>query len=81
MNGLGEEKLVGALALLLAAIMVWRGIRALQSGEVPLYRRRAGRQELGAARFWFAVAMQFAVALLLSVVAADLLLNLGIRPR
>ena len=77
---MNEAPLVGGLALVLAAIMVFRGIRALQTGEVPLYRRRAGRAELGPARFWFAVTMQFGVALLLGVVAADIFLGLGIRP-
>jgi hypothetical protein len=78
---MNEASLVGGLALLLAAIMVWRGIRAVRTGIVPLYRRRVGTDELGPSRFWFAVAMQFFLALLLMVAAANLLLGLGIRPR
>ncbi len=77
---MNEAPLVGGLALLLAAIMIIRGVRALQTGEVPLYRRRAGKAELGTARFAFAVGMQFLVALVLMVVAADIFLDLGIRP-
>jgi hypothetical protein len=78
---MNEAPLVGGLALVLAAVMVWRGIRAIRTGVVPLYRRRVGKDELGPSRFWFAVAMQFLVALLLLVVAGDVLLNLGLRPR
>ena len=77
---MNEAPLMGGLALLLAVVMMWRGLSALRTGEVPLYRRRASRVELGAARFRFAVFMQFALALLLLGVAADALLNLGIRP-
>jgi len=77
---MNEATLVGGLSLLLAAIMAWRGIRALQTGEVPLYRHRAGKAELGTARFWFAVGMQFLVAIVLLVVASDVFLDLGIRP-
>ncbi|WP_118855876.1 hypothetical protein [Sphingomonas mesophila] len=75
----GENLFVGAVALLGAAALGWRVVGALRTGEVPLYRARVRRAEAGAAKFNALVALNAAALVLLLVIAADLLLGLGLR--
>ena len=77
----GEDAFLGAVMIALAALVVFRVIRALQTGEVPLYRKRISRAEAGPARFRTVVALNIIVALGLLLLAADLFLGLGLRPR
>ena len=74
-----DEMLVGALALLLAALLVRRVILALRTGEVPLYRTRLTRAEAGAAKFRTLLALNALGALALVVIGLDLLLGLGLK--
>lgn len=81
MTGRTEELFVGALCVVLALLLVLRIGRALRTGEVPLYRTRLKRTEAGEARFWSVVAINVGLFVLLFVIAADLLLGLGLRHR
>ena len=81
MTGRTEEMFVGVLCVVLALLLVVRIGRALRTGEVPLYRTRLKRSEAGEARFWAVVAINCGLFVLLFVIAADLLLGLGLRHR
>lgn len=74
----GENLLVGALALAAAALLALRVVRALRTGEVPLYRTRIDRADAGDGKFFGLVALNLAAMILLLVIAADLLLGLGL---
>ena len=76
---MNEEVLVGIVALLGAAALAWRVLAAIRTGEVPLYRKRLTRAEAGAAKFTALVALNAAMMVGLLVIAADLLLGLGLR--
>lgn len=76
----GENILIGlvALALLpLIGLRIWRGVR---DGRLPVYRARQDRAD-SAAKFNFLLALNAVAFLLIALVAADLLLGLGIRER
>jgi hypothetical protein len=75
----GENLFVGLVALAVAAALALRIARALRTGEVPLYRTRVSRAEAGAAKFHALVGLNALAMLLLLVIAADLLLGLGLR--
>ena len=75
----GENVLVGIMALLAAAALALRVVQAVRTGRVPLYRSRVSRAETGAAKFNALVALNVAVRVGLIVIAADLLLGLGLR--
>lgn len=75
----GEELFIGAICAVLALMILRRIAGALRSGEVPLYRTRLHRAEAGEARFWGLVLVNVALFVLLFVIAADLLLGLGLR--
>ena len=76
----GEDAFLGAVMVALAALVAFRVVRALQTGEVPLYRKRVARGEVGGAKFTTIVVLNVMVAIGLLVLAADLFLGLGIRP-
>jgi len=76
----GENILVGLIALALLPVIglrIWRGVRY---GQLPLYRTRVDR-DVGAAKFNTLLVLHAFVFLLIAVVAADLLLGLGLRER
>lgn len=73
-----ENLLVGlvALALLpLIALRVWRGVR---DGRLPVYRAYLTRDE-NAAKFTFLLILHALSFVVVALVAADLLLGLGVR--
>ena len=75
-----EDLLVGLIALALvplAARRVWRGLR---EGRLPVYRSYLTREESGS-RFAVLLALHVLTLVLVAVVAADLLLGLGLRER
>ena len=76
---MSEDALVGIVALLGAAALGWRVLGAFRTGEVPLYRKRLTRAEAGTAKFNVLVALNALMMILLLVIAADLLLGLGLR--
>jgi hypothetical protein len=75
----GEELIVGVICAVLAFLILRRLALALRTGEVPLYRTRLRRAEAGEARFFALLALNGGLFLLLFVIAADLLLGLGLR--
>ena len=80
MSFAGEQVLVGlvALALLpLIALRIWRGLR---DGRLPVYRTYHERAA-GVAKFNVLLVLHAIAFLLIAVVAADLLLGLGLRER
>jgi hypothetical protein len=80
MGAPGEDLLFGLLALgllPLIALRLWRGLR---DGRLPLYRSYVAR-EAGQGKFAFLFALHALSFLLIAGIAADLLLNLGIREK
>ncbi|MDQ3074751.1 MAG: hypothetical protein M3Q88_03950 [Pseudomonadota bacterium] len=81
MGGRGEEVLVGGVVLVLALVNAWRIWTALRRGEVPLYRTRLRRADLGRAKFAALVALNVILLAVLLVIAFDLLFMLDLRGR
>ena len=73
-----ENLFVGLVALALVPLIARRVVVGLREGRLPLYRRRVGR-EIGAARFNALLALHLLSLVLVTAIAADLLLNLGLR--
>lgn len=76
--GRPEEILFGILALGLSLLLVKRVTDALRTGDIPLYRVRMRREDLGAGRFGALVVLNLAMAALLLFGALDLLLQWGL---
>lgn len=76
---MNQNVLVGIVALLGAAALAWRVFGAIRTGQVPLYRKRLARGEIGAAKFNALVGLNALVMVGLLVIAADLILGLGLR--
>jgi hypothetical protein len=75
-----ENLFVGLIALALLPVIGWRIWRGFKYGELPLYRTRIDRS-VGAAKFNFLLGLHVLVMLLIALVAADLLLGLGLKER
>ncbi len=78
-GGSSDEMLVGIVALVLAGLLVRRVAAALRTGEVPLYRTRMKRSEVGTAKFNALVALNAVGAVVIAVIGADLLFGLGLK--
>jgi hypothetical protein len=76
----GENVFVGVVALALLPVIGWRIWRGLRDGRLPLYRSSLAREE-NVAKFNVLLALHVLVMLLIALVAADLLLGLGLRER
>jgi hypothetical protein len=76
----GENLVVGLVALALLPIIGWRIWRGLKDGQLPVYRTRLHRAESGS-KFVVLLALHALTFLLVALVAADLLLGLGLRER
>ena len=79
MGGRGEELLIGGLCAVLALLILRRIASALRTGEVPLYRIRLKRTEAGEARLWALILFNASLFVLLFVISADLIADLGLR--
>jgi hypothetical protein len=75
----GDQLLVGLVALGAAAALGWRVARALRTGDMPLYRTRLTRGEAGPGKFNLLLGVNLLAMIGLLVIAADLLLGLGLR--
>ena len=75
-----ENLLVGLLALAIVPVIGWRIWRGIRFGQLPLYKTRVDRS-IGAAKFNFLLMLHGLAFLLIAVVAADLLLGLGLKER
>ena len=80
MSSSGENLVVGLIALALLPVIGWRIWRGVTQGQLPLYRTRIDRS-VGAAKFNFLLGLHMLIFLLIAVVAADLLLGLGLKER
>ena len=74
------EFLVGCIALVLVPLIARRIMFGIRGGRLPLYRTYMDRNA-GAGRFNLLLALHLLSLVLVAVVAADLLLNLGLRAR
>ena len=80
MNLRSEDLLVGLVALCLIPLIARRIYRGVRDGRLPLYRTYLNRDD-GVGRFNLLVGLHVLSLLLIAVVCADLLLNLGLRER
>jgi hypothetical protein len=75
-----EDMLVGLFALALVPLIALRIRRGLRDGRLPLYRTYHERDQ-SRSRFAVLLVLHALTLLLMLVVAADLLLGLGLRER
>ena len=80
MSASSENLIVGLFALALLPVIGWRIWRGIRHGQLPLYRSRIDR-DVGAAKFNTLLVLHVVVFLLIALVAADLLLGLGLMER
>jgi hypothetical protein len=73
-----EEMFVGLIAVALLPMIALRIRRGLKEGRLPLYRTYVGREEAGS-RFRLLLGLHALTFLIVAVIAADLLLDLGLR--
>ncbi len=73
-----EDALVGLIALALLPLIGLRLYRGLRDGRLPVYRTSITR-ESSASKFWLLFALHAASLLVVALVAADLLFDLGLR--
>ena len=76
----GENFFVGLVALALLPVIGWRIWRGLRDGQLPVYRTRLHREESGS-KFAVLLGLHALAFALIALVAADLLLGLGLRER
>ena len=73
-----EDLFVGLVALALAPFVLLRIVRGLRDGRLPLYRTQVIRSD-SAAKFNVLLLLHAVALALMVLVAADLLLALGLR--
>lgn len=73
-----EDLLVGMIAAALLPMIAWRIRRGLKEGRLPLYRTYVGRDEAGS-KFGLLLALHALSFILVAVIAADLLFQLGLK--
>jgi hypothetical protein len=73
----GGDLLVGLAALALVPVIGWRIARGLREGRLPLYRAYVERTG-AAAKFNVLLVLHALSLILIALVAADLLLDLGL---
>lgn len=74
----GGDLLVGLVALALVPLVGWRIARGLREGRLPLYRTYLVRGD-APGKFNTLLALHALSLVVIAVVAADLLLGLGLR--
>ena len=74
----GENIFVGLVALALLPLLGLRIVRGLRDGTLPLYRTRIAREE-DRTRFIVLLVLHALSFAVVAVIAADLLLGLGLR--
>jgi hypothetical protein len=76
--GTSEDLLVGLIALALLPLIAWRIRRGLREGRLPLYRTYVERDEAGS-KFGLLLALHALSFVLVALIAADLLFQLGLK--
>jgi hypothetical protein len=74
----GEDLLVGLIAAALLPLIAFRIRRGLREGRLPLYRTYVERGEAGS-KFGLLLALHALSFLVVAVIAADLLFQLGLK--
>jgi hypothetical protein len=72
--------LVGLIGLALLPMIGWRIVRGVREGRLPIYRTYLSRDE-GQAKFNALLGLHALSFVIVATIAADLLLNLGLRDR
>jgi hypothetical protein len=75
-----EDLLVGLVALALVPLVALRAWRGLRDGRLPIYRSYLEREQ-SRSKFAVLLGLHVLTLLLVALVAADLLLGLGMRER
>jgi hypothetical protein len=75
-----EDVLVGVIGLALLPLIAHRILRGLREGRLPVYRTYLTREE-GQAKFNALLGLHALSFLVVALIAADLLFNLGLRDR
>jgi hypothetical protein len=73
-----EDVLVGLVGLVLLPLIANRVLRGLREGRLPVYRTYLLRED-GEAKFMALLGLHVVSFFIVGLIAADLLLNLGIR--
>ena len=73
-----EDLLVGLIGLVLLPLIANRVLRGLRDGRLPIYRTYLSREENGT-KFAALLGLHLLSFVVVATIAADLLLNLGIR--
>ena len=76
--GRSEDLLVGMIAVALLPMIAWRVLRGLREGRLPLYRTYVERGEAGS-KFGLLLGLHALSFVLVAVIAADLLFQLGLK--
>jgi hypothetical protein len=76
--GRGEDLFVGLIGIALLPLIGWRIRRGLKEGRLPLYRTYLSRDEAGS-KFGLLLGLHVLSFILVAVVAADLLFQLGLK--
>ena len=74
----GEDLLVGTIALVLLPMIAWRIRRGLKEGRLPIYRTYLSRED-GGSKFGLLLGLHLLSFVLVAVIAADLLFQLGLK--
>jgi len=75
-----DDLVVGLVALALAPVIALRIVRGLRDGRLPIYRTYLDRRN-SAAKFNVLLGLHALTFVLIALVAADLLLGLGLSER
>ena len=78
--GEGEDLFVGLVGVALLPLIAWRIRRGLKEGRLPLYRTYVGRDEAGS-KFGLLLALHALSFVLVAVIAADLVFQLGLKEK
>ena len=76
--GRSEDLLVGIIGAALLPMIAWRIRRGLKEGRLPLYRTYLNREEAGS-RFDLLLGLHALSFVLVALIAADLLFQLGLK--
>jgi hypothetical protein len=76
--GRGEDLLVGMIGAALLPMIAWRVRRGLREGRLPLYRTYVSRDE-ARSKFGLLLALHALSFVLVALIAADLLFQLGLK--
>ncbi|HET9641090.1 MAG TPA: hypothetical protein VFP12_18010 [Allosphingosinicella sp.] len=74
----GGDLLAGLVGAALLPLIGWRIGRGLKEGRLPLYRTYVGRDEAGS-KFGLLLGLHALSFVLVAVIAADLLFQLGLK--